>query len=219
MAILVVADTTFPFFLDKILRLRLPMSIHHLRSCLFCGGESRRMGCDKALLPHPNGGVWLTALINELLKLSLPLTVVSRHQAHKQLLNNNENLSFLQEPPPWNGPLHALSRVLSSQQGQPLLVLPVDMPRLTVVVLQELIEAWRNYPDQAAVAHDGQRLQPMLAVIPSAAPFQPLLMEQLGCGELRWQDWLPKVPYQQVALPPDALLNANRPEDLAAWSA
>lgn len=195
------------------------MSNHHLKGCLLCGGESKRMGFDKALIPHPRGGVWLTALIEELLKLSLPLIVVSRHQAHKELLIEYKDLFFLQEPPPWNGPLQALSRVLSDQPGQPLLVLPIDMPCLTGDVLQVLIEAWRNNPDQVAVAHDGKQLQPMLAVIPSAVPFQPLLMEQIGRGELRWQDWLVKVPFQHVALPPDSLLNANRPEDLPAWTA
>ena len=67
-----------------------------------------------------------------------------------------------------------------------------------------------------AVAHDGQRLQPLLAVIPSGSPFRSCLDQQLQRGELRWMDWLTRVPHQTVRLPAEALLNANCPADLAA---
>ena len=66
------------------------------------------------------------------------------------------------------------------------------------------------------MAHDGQRLQPLLAVIPSGSPFRPCLDQQLQRGELRWMDWLTRVPHQTVRLPAEALLNANCPADLAA---
>ena len=79
-----------------------------------------------------------------------------------------------------------------------------------------MIAAWQVQPDRVAVAHDGQRLQPLLAVIPSGSPFQSVLIEQVEAGRLRWIDWLSRVPHQTVPLPPAALLNANRPVDLAA---
>ena len=104
----------------------------------------------------------------------------------------------------------------SPKPRQALLVLPVDMPLLRTAVVQQLIAAWNRAPEHAAVAHDGQRLQPLLAVIPSGSPFRPCLDQQLQCGELRWMDWLTRVPYQTVRLPAEALLNANCPADLAA---
>ena len=94
------------------------------------GGARRRMGRDKALLPHPDGGVWLTAIVHQLLPLERPIQVVSRHQAHADQLPRCSQVSVLLEPPPWNGPLNALARVLPSTPGQALLVVPVDMPRL-----------------------------------------------------------------------------------------
>ena len=36
-----------------------PAAPGSLRCCLLSGGDSRRMGRDKALLPHPEGGTWL----------------------------------------------------------------------------------------------------------------------------------------------------------------
>ena len=112
--------------------------------------------------------------------------------------------------------LQALARVLPSRPEEALLVLPVDMPRLRTAVIQQLIAAWNRAPEHAAVAHDGQRLQPLLAVIPSGPPFRSCLDQQLQRGELRWMDWLSRVPHQTVLLPEEALVNANCPADLAA---
>ena len=187
-----------------------------LSICLLSGGNSRRMGRDKALLPHPDGGVWLTAMVDRLMPLGLPLRVLSRHPSHVAQLADRSDLTVQLEPAPWNGPLQALARVLSPQPGEALLVLPVDMPRLSTRVLRQLIDAWHCQPDLMAVTHDGDRLQPLLAVIPSGPPFQSLLAEQLAAGQRRWLDWLERVPHQPVRLSSEALLNANRPEDLAA---
>ena len=190
-----------------------------LCACLFSGGESRRMGQDKALLPHPSGGLWLTALVDQVRLLGLPLQVVSRHPAHGDQLADRPGVTVVQEPPPWQGPLQALGRVLPGTPAEALLVLPVDMPRLSAAVLQQLINAWYEKPDQIAVAQDGKRLQPLLAVIPTGEPFQTRLAEQLARGERRWMAWLASVPHRPVVLPSQALLNANCPEDLAALMA
>ena len=187
-----------------------------LRVCVLSGGSSRRMGRDKALLPHPSGGTWLTALVDQLLPLGYPVQVLTRHSEHAELLASRPGCSVQLEVPPWNGPLQALAKVLSPMPGEAMLVLPVDMPRLRTNVIQQLIAAWNRAPEQAAVAHDGQRLQPLLAVIPSGAPFRSCLDQQLQRGELRWIDWLTRVPHQTVRLPAEALLNANCPADLAA---
>ena len=176
------------------------------------------MGQDKALLTHPNGGVWLTALVEQLRPLGLPIRVLTRHPSHGLLLKQQPLVTVIQEPPPWAGPLQALARVLPGLSADALLVLPVDMPCLRTAVLQQLIEAWRLRPDQVAVAHDGDRLQPLLAVIPTGAPFLPVLIEQLEAGRYRWLDWLSRVPHHPVELPAAVMVNANRPEDLAALS-
>ena len=173
------------------------------------------MGTDKAMLEHPRGGVWLTALIDQLLSLSLPVTVVSGHEAHGRLVAGRLNVSVVEEPRPWLGPLHAFARVLKAGPGQPLLVLPVDMPLLSAAVLRQLVDAWLTDISCAAIAHDGERCQPLLGIYPSGSPYQPALAAQLDRGDRCWRHWLHRVPHRLVALPASALLNANRPEDLA----
>ena len=192
------------------------VSVEALQAWVLAGGASRRMGQDKALMPHPSGGVWLTALVTTLQQVGLPVTVLTRHASHLQVLAAITGVAMVVEPEPWKGPLMALGKVLSEKKGLPLLVCPVDMPLLTVSAVQLLIQAWIGQPDAVAVADDGVRLQPLLAVIPSGQPFQPTLQCCLESGELRWLTWLSKVPHQRVKLPADALVNVNGPEDLPA---
>ena len=131
-----------------------------LRACILCGGQSRRMGSDKAQLVHPSGGVWLTALVDQLLSLSLPVMVLSGHPAHQQLVAGRLSVSFVQETWPGQGPLQALARVLAACPGQPLFVLPVDMPCLNAAVLQRLLTLGRptsHLPQSHTMEHAANR--------------------------------------------------------------
>ena len=57
----------------------------HVAGFVLAGGRSSRMGRDKALLPHPHGGTWLEQSVRRLAALELPITLLSRHEAHLAL--------------------------------------------------------------------------------------------------------------------------------------
>lgn len=192
------------------------MTVGALKACVLSGGASRRMGSDKALLPHPWGGVWLSHLVQQLRALSLPVVVVSRHASHQRLLEGWSGVEFLVEHPSGLGPLHAFGQLLTVRSKQPLLVTPVDMPLLTREWLDVLIQAWQQNPEQAVVADDGERLQPLLGIYPAADPFAMALRDQLDQGDLRWLRWLERVTYRTVQFPADQLRNFNARSDLAA---
>ena len=188
-----------------------------LKACVLSGGGSRRMGRDKALLPHPSGGVWLSVLVNQLRALALPVVVVSGHSAHHQLLRGCAGVDLLAEEPAGLGPLHALGQLLEADpQQEAWLVVPVDMPLLSAALLERLIQVWSLDPDQAAVADDGQRLQPLLGIYPASDVFASTLREQLSQGDRRWLHWLERIPHRAVQLPADQLRNVNAVSDLAA---
>jgi len=111
-----------------------------LRCCLLSGGLSRRMGRDKALLPHPNGGTWLEHTLRLLGELDAPITLLTRWSSHQALAEGLRlpQLETLSEPPPWEGPLLALHRLMEQHPNEQLLLCPVDMPNLNAATLRSI---------------------------------------------------------------------------------
>lgn len=192
------------------------------RACLLSGGASRRMGRDKALLPHPEGGCWLERSLALLGTLEMPITLLSRHAEHRRraealALRSALPLQAVDEPPPWEGPLRALQRLMALHPGERLLLCPVDLPQLRRTALYALLQEAQAPPAGQApdllLAHDGTRLQPLLGVYPSRDDLRRDLDAFLATGERRLQGWLARHPHRSVRLDPAELRNVNRPQD------
>lgn len=182
------------------------------------------MGRDKALLPHPRGGTWLEASLRLLASLEAPITLLSRHAAHHELARAlvqvpSWRLEVLLEPPPWEGPLRALGRLMARHPGERLLLCPVDMPGLNPACLQALVAAAAAAPERIHLAHDGRRLQPLLGVYPALPAREQRLQAVLAGGERGLQRWLAGELWSPVPLPAGPLRNLNRPEELETWAA
>jgi molybdopterin-guanine dinucleotide biosynthesis protein A len=187
------------------------------------------MGRDKALLPHPEGGTWLERTLELLATLGAPITLLSRHPAHLALAEalaqeqtfpaggsppsrRMLRITALAEPPPWEGPLLALHRLMEHNPEARLLLCPVDMPNLNQEALLTLVAAADGAPGTILVAHDGLRPQPLLGLYPSSAPIRASLSEAVAGGERRLQHWLLQQHCRPVALPAEVIRNVNRPE-------
>jgi molybdenum cofactor guanylyltransferase len=179
------------------------------------------MGRDKALLSHPEGGSWLERTLRLLAQLDAPITLLSRHGPHlersealqAELKARYVALELIAEPPPWEGPLLALHRLMQQHPNEQLLLCPVDMPDLSLAALQALlVDAATGSPTRLRLAHDGERLQPLLGLYPSSPPIRAHLAAAVQRGERRLQSWLVELPYQVVPLDPRAIRNVNRPE-------
>lgn len=190
------------------------------------------MGTDKALLPHPEGGSWLERTLRLLLALEIPVTLLSRHARHLQLARallpspgqSPSRLTAIAEPEPWQGPLLALHRLMERHPEQLLLLAPVDMPLLRQQDLQALLAAAASFQPLALehwpmhLAHDGERLQPLLGLYPSPLSRRRQLAAAIAAGERRLQHWLMTQPCRAVPLERQALCNINRPSELPpAW--
>jgi len=192
-----------------------------LRLCLLSGGESRRMGRDKALLPHPEGGTWLERTLRLLAQLEAPITLMSRHPEHLEqaralgaALRLGAGLTAVAEPSPWQGPLRALARLMERHPDERLLLCPVDMPWLDAASLRALTAASaEGVAATILLAHDGTRLQPLLGIYPATAARRQRLRAALAAGELGLQRWLAGEHWRAVPLKARALANVNTPED------
>jgi molybdopterin-guanine dinucleotide biosynthesis protein A len=195
-----------------------------LRPCLLSGGNSRRMGRDKALLPHPEGGTWLERQLRLLASLGQPVTLLTRHSSHLQLaseLNRQDQLRIrpVPEQGPQQGPLVALQRLFELNPCCQLLLCPVDMPWLAESSLRLLLQAGAEHPD-IVLAHDGAHPQPLLGSYPATAQRRRDLRRCLDSGERRLQTWLTQERTHQLELPVDQLRNCNVPADWpGVWDA
>ena len=196
--------------------------LNDVRVCLISGGDSRRMGRDKALLPHPDGGTWLSRTLILLAKLQRPVTLLSHHGDHLQLADAmaphlQVDVELLREPPPRQGPLLALQRLMEHHPDRALLLCAVDMPWLTISALETLLGGRDPAPGRhgpALVGTDGERLHPLPGLYPNDRDRVRALRCFRASGGRSLQGWLGEVGCRAIPLPAGPLRNANRPEDL-----
>ena len=196
------------------------MPLRPLRPCLLSGGNSRRMGQDKALLPHPEGGTWLERQLRLLASLGEPVTLLTRHASHLELADRLAVQGVpvrhpIQEGQQQGGPLLALQSLLAGYPDALILLCPVDMPWLQQDSLEQFVLGWAQADglEAIAVAHDGERTQPLLGLYPATVERLNRLRRFTQAGGRGLQRWLEQEPLNRVALPADQLRNCNHPDD------
>src|SRR5947199_5422668 len=105
-----------------------------LSTVLLAGGESRRMGRDKATIEFEGRPLWERQL--EILRALRPETIfVSARQSPCWLPADTE---LILDDPPSRGPLSGLRKALAAMRTTHLVVLAVDMPFITAEQLRVL---------------------------------------------------------------------------------
>lgn len=179
-----------------------------LLGVVLCGGKSTRMGCDKAVLPHPDGRTFLQYSVDRLSGLCDEVVVVG---GHRQVSGATTLSDKVADKGPAVGVLTAIEYA-SARQLKACLVTAVDLPRLTKKHLGELIDAHQSEPTTITCAAS-DRVQPLVAVYPVVLLSQ---IEELNQSQHRsLARWLDTVEHATHQMSSDALHNANRPEDLS----
>ena len=142
-----------------------------LSAVLLAGGESRRMGRDKATIEFRGQPLWERQL--ELLHALSPEKVfVSARTAPAWLPNDTEPLF---DEPPSRGPMSGLAKALAAIGTTHLIALAVDMPFMTPGVFRSLLA--QATEGRGVVPFIGDRAEPLAAIYPAeaAADFQTAL--------------------------------------------
>ncbi|HKP02159.1 MAG TPA: molybdenum cofactor guanylyltransferase [Chthoniobacterales bacterium] len=130
---------------------------------LLAGGESRRMGRDKATMEFEGRPFWERQ--TQLLRALGPEKImVSARTAPSWLPHDVE---LLLDDPPSRGPLSGLAKALATIETTHLVVLAVDMPFMTPGELGGLLELATE--GRGVVPAIGDRAEPLAAVYPAEA--------------------------------------------------
>lgn len=187
-----------------------------IAAVLLAGGESRRFGQDKALLPWKGRPLWQHQV--ETLREIQPAEILVSARADPAW--RPSDLVLVKDPEPARGPLGGLLSALSAMNGSHLLVLAVDMPFMTGAYLLSLVE--KCAASRGACPFLVGRAEPLAAIYPVEAlpvveathgsgmdvSLRSLVSKLLKCGMMA------AIEVDQAES--ELFRNINRAEDLAA---
>ncbi len=151
-----------------------------LLGVVLCGGESRRMGCDKGLL-QTDGVPWAIRMGEKLIPWSIPVVYsinTKQLDAYSAILSPEVLITDTLGLP---GPLNGLFSIHERNPGRDLLLLACDMQDIDEATIGKLIDlylAGRNTPISSGSREDGSAfyiyrddhfLQPFCGIYTAAA--------------------------------------------------
>ena len=187
------------------------INIENVTGIILAGGKARRMaGQDKGLI-EINGKAMISYVINAL-----------KPQVANILINANRNrehyekfgyLVFSDNLNDYQGPLAGIAVAMDKSTTKFICTCPCDGPLIPHNLVKRLYTSARDQNAEISVAHDGDRMQPVYALI--QCNLQDSLNTYLNSGERKIDRWfeqhqLTKVDFSDQK---DCFINVNTPED------
>jgi molybdopterin-guanine dinucleotide biosynthesis protein A len=150
-------------------------------AALILGGKSSRMGTDKAWLEVDNRRTPLWQRQFELLQELRPAEIFFSGEPRGPY---PKSLDWVPDAVPSIGPLGGLVSCLRQCKTEWLLILAVDLPRMTAELAQQMVDA--RQPGKGIVPVVGSRFEPLIAVYSRLA--LDLAERHAASGQYRMQD-------------------------------
>jgi molybdenum cofactor guanylyltransferase len=192
-------------------------SQHAVSAIVLAGGQSRRMGRDKALIEF-QGKPIIAHVIDTLRELSDDVGIV----ANRSDTYSPFGARVVPDYDPPCGPLGGIAAGLQAAQHDRVVVVACDMPFLNPNLLRYLMVLSGDY--EAVVPQTGDEFEPLHAVYRRAC-YRPIV-QRLASGQRRVISFFADVRLRVVSevewrtIDPDgrSLMNLNTPDDLRAVS-
>jgi molybdenum cofactor guanylyltransferase len=185
-----------------------------LSALILAGGQSTRMGQDKALVKVQGIPMLLRVCSVAQAALGETLYIVTAWPERYQALTP-KGCQFIQEMDP-QGPLIAFAQGLAHIKTEWVLLLACDLPKIKASSLRSWAEALKDLPPtvMALVARQEKGWEPLCAFYRRASLDH--LQQFLDQGGRSFQAWLSELSVQELALTDEEMLfNCNTPEDVA----
>ncbi len=179
---------------------------------ILAGGQGRRMGGqDKGLISYRQQPL-IRHVIDRLKDQVDSLTInANRHIDQYQAFGYPIATDLLEG---YQGPLSGMLSAMKQSKADYILTVPCDCPQISSLLRRRLMESLLMHQADIAVAHDGQRIQPVFALI--SRKLQPDLEHWLASGERKIDLWMQRHHLIEVDFSDqqDCFINFNHPEDI-----
>lgn len=183
---------------------------------VLCGGESKRMGSDKGLLPA-DGESWAERAASKLSKLNIPVVLsvnAAQLESYGPVFAPSE---LVVDTVDARGPLKGLLSVHKAHPDKDVLVLACDMLDIDFSTLQVLKQAYETTEGafDYYVYEKDEFIEPLCAIYPGRT-LQSLhtILVSGALPSFSLQRLIPGSNYKSIAIPDDqkfANYNANNP--------
>jgi molybdopterin-guanine dinucleotide biosynthesis protein A len=183
----------------------------HITGVILAGGEARRMGGRDKGLVEVAGRPMIEYVLEAL-----------RPQVKTVMINANRNAGFYARYgvpviadalAGFNGPLAGMASGMHAARTPMIITVPCDSPFVPNDLVQRLAAAKQDATAEIAVAHNGERMQPVFALLDTA--LLDSLEEFLGRGERKIDRWFAERRSTSVDFSdrPETFINVNTPEE------
>ncbi len=180
-------------------------------AAVLAGGHSRRMGTDKAHLPHPRNGQTLLLYQLDLLATLNPTQLLVSARTGQELPPLPPHVIRVDDDGT-RGPLAGIVSAMTASSCPHLLIIPVDLPQLTSEVLHSLLS--QTTLSKGIYAVSPRSPEPLVVVLPRGLLSDlKVALEQNELSPRRL--WAHSLASKMTPLPfEDAFLfqNWNRPQ-------
>jgi molybdopterin-guanine dinucleotide biosynthesis protein A len=153
-----------------------------LLGVVMCGGESRRMGTDKGLIPQGNK-TWAQLTYAKLSRLNIPVRVSINATQTQSYIALFKAEKLITDALNLQGPLNGILSVHSQYPDKDILILACDMTDMDAATLQQLTDAYYLEPGyQYYTYHNGEFFEPLCAIYTAQALSK--LTDAYGQGQL-----------------------------------
>lgn len=175
------------------------------------GGQSSRMGRDKARLPV-GSHLLVENVARKVAKVAENVSLVGDPARYADL-----PFACIRDLHPGLGPISGIEAALHASQAELNIIVACDMPGMEAKWLADLVAAAEACSNAAVVARDaGGVLHPLCAVYRRACI--AAVRDAVAAGRLKLTDLLREIECATVDLPV-AVTNVNTPEEWQRWLA
>ena len=189
---------------------------NNITGIILAGGKARRMGGEDKGLIEINGQAMISYVINSL-----------KPQVNTLLINANRNIQIyeqygypviIDQLADFQGPLAGIAATMKYATTKYICSCPCDGPLIPKDLVKRLYSSLIKHNGEISVAHNGERMQPVYALIECG--LFPSLKEYLESGERKIDQWYATHKLIEVDFSdkPGCFMNLNTPEDQIAFS-